>query len=129
MLKKTDITYSDIRDTLIRKYTSQKEKLNNNNIESYNDYITDEVYGKGAFENEVEAFLHVLPICVALAELNLKDQCFFDNIKEMIGKYKDGYFNDYLADNENKVEIDTDVLNVERYVKKICVKCPYGDME
>ena len=117
MIKKTDITYSDIRDTLIRKYTSQKENLNNKNIESYNDYITDEVYGEEAFKNEVEAFLHVLPICLALAELRLKDRYFFNNIKEMIEKYKSGYFNDYLADNENKTEIDTDIANVEQYIQ------------
>lgn len=116
MIKKTDITYDDIRDTLIRKYTSQKESLNNENIESYNDYITDEVYGEGAFNNEVDAFLHVLAICMALAELKLKDQYFFDEIQEMIGKYKDGYFNDYLADNENKADIDTDISKVEEYI-------------
>lgn len=117
MIKKTDITYDDIRDTLIRKYTSQKGNLSNNNIESYNDYITDEVYGEGAFKNEVDAFLHVLAICTALVELKLKDQYFFDDIQEMIGKYKDGYFNDYLADDENKVDIDTDISKVEQYIK------------
>lgn len=116
MIKKTDITYDDIRDTLIRKYTSQKERLNNKNIESYNDYITDEVYGEGAFKNEVDSFLHVLAMCVALVELKLKDQYFFDEIQEMIGKYKNGYFNDYLADDENKADIDTDLSTVEQYI-------------
>ena len=118
MIKKTDITYDDVRDTLIRKYTTdQKNRLNNENIESYNDYITDEVYGEGAFKNEVDAFLHVLPICVALAELKLKDQYFFDEIQEMIGKYKNGYFDNYFDDNENKVIIDTDIAKVEQYIQ------------
>lgn len=117
MIKKTDITYDDVRDTLIRKYTTdQKERLNNGNIESYNDYITDEVYGEGAFKNEVDAFLHILPICVALAELKLIDQYFFEEIKEMIGKYKDGYYDEYLADGENKADIDTDISTVEQYI-------------
>lgn len=117
MIKKTKITYDDVRDTLIRKYTTdQKERLNNENIESYNDYITDEVYGEEAFKNEVDAFLHVLPICVALAELKLKDQYFFDEVKEMISSYKDGYYDDYLADGENKAVIDTDISKVEQYI-------------
>ncbi len=117
MIKKTDITYDDIRDTLIRNYTTdQKERLNNENIESYNDYITDEVYGEGAFKNEVDAFLHVLPICVALAELKLKDQYFFDEIQEMISQYKNGYFDPYFADDEKKADIDTDIATVERYI-------------
>ena len=116
MLEKTDIVYDDVRDTLIHKYTHQKENLTNENIESYNDYITDEVYGEGAFKNEVDAFLHVLPICVALAELKLKDQYFFDEIAEMIGKYKYGYYDDYLADDENKADIDTDISTVEEYI-------------
>lgn len=118
MIEKTDITYDDIRDTLIRKYTTdQRERLNNENIESYNDYITDEVYGEGAFKNEVDAFLHILPICVALAGLKLIDQYFFDEIQEMIGKYKDGYYDNYFADDENKADIDTDITTVEEYIK------------
>ena len=117
MIEKTDITYDDVRDTVIRKYTHQKENLTNENIESYNDYITDEVYGEGAFKNEVNAFLHVLPICVALAELKLKDQYFFDDIQEMISKYKNGYYDNYFADNENKADIDTDIAKVEQYIK------------
>lgn len=117
MIKKTDITYDDIKDTLIRKYTDQKQRLNNENIESYNDYITDEVYGEEAFKNEAEAFLLILSICVALTELKLKDQYFFDEIQEMITKYKNGYYNNYLADDENKVDIDTDISTVEQYIK------------
>lgn len=117
MIKKTDITYEDVRDTIIRKYTDQKERLNNGNIESYNDYITDEVYGEGAFKNEVDAFLHILSICVALTALKLKDEYFFNEIQEMITKYKDGYFNNYLADNEKNTDIDTDISTVEQYIK------------
>lgn len=116
MIKKTDITYDDIRDTLIRKYTSQKERLNNDNIESYNDYITDEVYGEEAFKNEVDSFLHVLAMCMALVELKLKDLYFFDEIQVMIGKYKDGYYDNYFDDNENKAEIDTDISLLEQYI-------------
>ena len=111
------MTYDDVRDTLIRKYTRQKENLTNENIESYNDYITDEVYGEGAFKNEVDEFLHVLPICVALAELKLKDQYFFDQIQEMITQYKDGYYDNYFADDENKADIDTDIAIVEQYIQ------------
>jgi hypothetical protein len=116
VIKKTDITYDDVRDSLIRKYTHQKERLNNGNIESYNDYITDEICGEGAFKNEVDAFLHILSICVALAELKLKDQYFFDELKEMIGKYKDGYFDKYFTDDENKADIDADIAKVEQYI-------------
>ena len=119
MIEKTNITYGDIRDTLIYKYTHQKENLHNGNIESYNDYITDEVYGEGAFKNEVDAFLHVLSICVALAELKLKDECFFNDIKEMIAKYKDGDYDNYFADAENKANIDTDIAKVEQYINSL----------
>ena len=117
MIEKTDITYDDVRDALIWKYTHQKERLNNENIESYNDYITDEVYGEGAFKNEVDAFLHVLPICVALAELKLKDQYFFDEITEMIQQYKEGYYDAYFSDEENKTDLDKDIAIVEQYIK------------
>ena len=116
MIKKTDITYDDVRDTLIRKYTHQKENLTNENIESYNDYITDDVYGEGAFKNEVDEFLHVLPICVALAELKLKDQYFFDDIAVMIRKYRDGYYDAYFSDEENRIEIENDIVTVEKYL-------------
>ena len=115
MIEKTDIAYDDVRDTLIHKYTRQKENLNDKNIESYNDYITDEVYGEGAFKNEVDAFLHVLPICVALAELQLKDKVFFDDITKMIRLYKDGYFDNYMVEGENKSVIDADIKKVEQY--------------
>lgn len=118
MIQKTDITYDDVRDTLIRKYTSQKDNLNNGNIASYNDYITDEVYGEGAFKNEVDAFLHVLPICVALAELKLIDQYFFEEIAEMIAKYKEGYYDPYFDDGEDKHLIDTDAAIVEEYITR-----------
>ena len=116
MIEKTDITYDDVRDSNIRLYTSQKERLNNKNIESFNDYITDDVMGEGAFKNEVDDFLNTLSICVALAELKLKDQDFFDDIAEMIQKYKDGYYDPYFSDEENKAEIDTDVAIVEEYI-------------
>ena len=117
MIEKTDITYNDVRDTLIHKYTHQKDNLTNKNIESYNDYITDEVYGEGAFKNEVDAFLHVLPICIAMAELKLKDQYFFDEIAEMINQYKNGYYDAYFSDEENKVKIEADIAIVEEYIK------------
>ena len=117
MIEKTDITYDDVRDTMISKYTSQKENLHNGNIESFNDYITDDVYGEGAFKNEVDAFLHVLPICVALAELKLVDAYFFDEITEMIAQYKDGYFDPYFDDGEDKALIDTDISKVEEHMK------------
>lgn len=116
MIQKTDITYDDVRDAVIHKYTRQKDNLNNGNIESYNDYITDEVYGEGAFENEVDAFFHVLPICVALAELKLIDGYFFEKIAEMIARYKDGYYDQYFDDGESKILIDTDVAKVEEYI-------------
>jgi hypothetical protein len=117
MIEKTDITYDDVKDQIIDKYLDQRERLTNENIESYNDYITDEVYGEGAFRNEVDAFLHVLPICVALAELKLKDQYFFDEIMEMIQKYREGYYGAYFSDEENKADIDTDITIVEQYIK------------
>lgn len=119
MIEKTDITYDDVKDQIIDKYLDQRERLNNGNIESFNDYITDDVYGEGSFKNEVDDFLHVLPICVALAELKLKDQDFFDDIAEMIQKYKDGYYDPYFSDEENKAEIDTDVAIVEEYIGRI----------
>ena len=116
MIEKTDITYANIRDGLVRKYTSQKENLHNGNIESYNDYITDEVCGEGAFANDVDAFLHVLSICVALTEFGLKDEYFFSDIQKMILKYKSGYYDEYFADGENKTDIETDITAVEKYM-------------
>ena len=118
MIEKTDITYDDVRNQLIRKYTDQKENLHNGNIESFNDYITDDVYGEGAFKNEVDAFLHVLPICVALAELQLIDQYFFGEITEMIAQYKEGYFDPFFDDGEDKALIDADIAMVEEYLEK-----------
>lgn len=117
MIAKTDIAYDDVKDQIIGKYLDQRDRLHNGNIESFNDYITDDVYGEGAFKNEVDAFLHVLPICVALAELKLKDQYFFDEITEMIQKYREGYYDAYFSDEENKAEIDADIEKVEGYIK------------
>lgn len=117
MIEKTDIAYDDVKDQIVYKYLHQRDRLNNGNIESFNDYITDDVYGEGAFRNEVDAFLHVLPICVALAELKLKDQYFFDEIMEMIQKYREGYYDAYFSDEENKADIDTDITIVEQYIK------------
>ena len=117
MLVKMEYPYDDIKDWVIRKYRSQRENLNNNNIQSFNDYITDEEMDVESFKNEAHEFLNVLCICVSLAELKLNDQYFFDKIKEMISKYKDGYFDEYLSDDENRADIDTDIANVEQYIK------------
>lgn len=119
MLKKMEYPYDDIKDWVIRKYRSQKENLNNDNIQGFNDYITDEEMSEYSFKNEIHEFLNVLCICVALAELKLKDRYFFDKIVEMIKKYKDGYYNEYLADDENKADIDTDIAKVEQYITSL----------
>ena len=118
MIKKTDVTYDDIRDDLIISYTSQKERLNSTNIESYNNYITDEVLCEGAFKNEVDAFLHVLAICISMGKLSLYDKYFFDDVSTMIAKYKDGYYDPYFDDGEDKMLIDADIATVEEYIER-----------
>lgn len=117
MLVKMEYPYDDIKDWVISKYRYQKENLNNNNIQGFNDYITDEEMGADSFENEVHEFLNVLCICIALAELKLNDNFFFNKIVEMIKKYKAGYYDDYLHDDENKKDIDTDIVKIEQYIK------------
>ena len=116
MLVKMEYPYDDIKDWVLYKYRNQRENLTDKNIKSFNDYITDEEMEADWFKNEVHEFLGVLCICVALTELKLNDKYFFDKIKEMIVKYKDGYFDDYLSDDENKADIDTDVSKVENYI-------------
>ena len=117
MIKKIDFTYEDATDDILDDYLDQKERLSNDNIESFNDYITDDVIGEGGFKNEVVEFFNILAICLAMVELKLYDKYFFDEIAEMIGKYKDGYYNNYLADNENIAQLDTNVAKIEQYIK------------
>jgi hypothetical protein len=117
MLVKMEYPYDDIKDWVISKYRNQRENLNNNNIQDFNDYITDEEMGAETFKNEVHEFLNVLCICVALVELKLKDQYFFDKVVDMIKKYKEGYYDAYLSTGENKTDIDTDTAIVEQYIK------------
>lgn len=117
MIKKIDFTYEDTTDDILGKYLDQKERLNNANIESFNDYITDDVIGEDGFKNEIVEFFNILAICLAMVELKLYDKYFFDELQEMIAKYKDGYFNDYLADNENIAQLDTNVAKIEQYIK------------
>lgn len=115
MLEKMEYPYDDIKDWVIRKYRGQRENLTNENVQGFNDYITDEEMGAYSFKNEIHEFFNVLCICVALAELKLKDQYFFDKIAEMIPKYRNGYFDAYLSDDENRSDIDTDIAIVEEY--------------
>lgn len=117
MIEKLNYTYNDVKDDIITVYRSHKETLNQANIETSNDYMTDEFLGQKAFENELDEFFNVLAMCVSMVELRLYDKYFFDEIQEMIGKYKNGYFDDYLADDENKADIDTDITKVEQYIK------------
>ena len=116
MIKKINFTYEDATGDIIGNYLDQKERLSNANIESFNDYITDDVIGEGGFKNEVVEFFNILAICLAMVELKLYDKYFFDEIQEIISKYKDGYFNNYLADNENTTLLDTNVSKVEQYI-------------
>lgn len=116
MLVKMEYPYDDIKDWVIRKYRGQKENLNNNNIKGFNDYITDEEMGADTFKNEAHEFLNILCICVALVELKLYDDYFFNKIVKLVKKYKEGYYDVYLSDDENKVDIDTDIATVEQYI-------------
>ncbi len=117
MIEKTDISYDDVKDWVMLKYRNQGQRLTNNNIQGFNDYITDEEMGEESFKNEVEAFLNVLSICSALAELKLKDQYFFDEIAEMIQQYRESYYDAYFSEEENKAEIEADIAIVEKYIK------------
>lgn len=117
MIEKLNHTYDDVKDGIITVYRSHKETLNQANIEANNDYMTDELLGQKAFENELDEFFNVLSICISMVELQLYDGYYFDEIQEMISKYKDGYFDEYLADDENKADIDTDIAKVEQYIK------------
>lgn len=117
MIKKLDYTYNDVKDDIITVYRSHKDTLNQTNIEASNDYMTDEFLGRKAFENELDEFFNVLSMCMAMVELALYDKYFFDTIGEMIGKYKEGYYNAYLSDAENRTDIDTDISKVEQYIK------------
>lgn len=117
MIEKLNYTYNDVKDDIITVYRSHKETLNQANIEASNDYITDEFLGEKAFENELDEFFNVLSICMSMVELQLYDGYFFNEIQEMISRYKNGYFDEYLADNENQADIDTDISKVEQYIK------------
>lgn len=117
MIEKISYTYDDIREDILNLYRSHKDVLDSTNIEESNDYVTDEYMGRKAFENDLSAFFNIMYICVAMVELNLYDKYLFDYVAERIPKYKAGYFDPYLSDNENKVDLDKDIAIVEEYLK------------
>ena len=118
MIKKVDYSYSEIRGSRINYYIDQKENLNNKNIESYNDYITDEVIGKYGFLNEIEEFFNILAICVGMAKINCYDEYIFNEIKIMIEKYKNKQYDKYLYDLNDKETINSDINTIEIYLKR-----------
>lgn len=122
-MEKLDCLYEDTKYNIISGYKKAKQhSIDYNytfNIVGYNDYITDEVIGKGGFEHPLDAFYNVLSICVAMAQLDLMDEYFFEDINEYIEKYHNGEYDEYFFDiKEDKKEIDKDIETVLNYYKQ-----------
>lgn len=118
-MEKLDYLYEDIRHDLLLTYGRHKKELNNDNILSFNDYITDEVIGEGGFKHPLEAFYRELSICIAMSELKLMDEQFFEEIAEPIEKYHNGEYDKYFFNiKEDKKEIDKDIETVLAYYKQ-----------
>ncbi len=122
-MEKLDFLYSDERDDLIKIYRHQKKaSIDMNfklNIANLNDYVTDEIIGEEGFKNPIDSFYTVLSICLAMVELKEMDEYFFEELKELIDKYKSGEFDNYFFDIEkDKKEIDKDIETVLNYYNK-----------
>lgn len=114
-----DYLYEDSRNDTLNIYRDHKKQLSNSNILSFNDYITDDVICEGGFKHPLEAFYHELSICVAMVELKLMDEQFFEEIPEPIEKYHNGEYDKYFFDiKEDKKEIDKDIETVLNYYKQ-----------
>ena len=101
------ISNKKIKDFIEANYVREKEKIDEIGIESFNDYIVDDVLGPSSFENEIEEFYNTLAICVIMKKLNLRDEYFFEVIDELMGIYKDGNYDKYITEKEL---IDKDLL-------------------
>lgn len=122
-MEKLDFLYSDERDDLIKIYRHQKKaSIDMNfklNIANLNDYVTDEIIGEEGFKNPIDSFYTVLSICLAMVELKEMDEYFFEELKELIDKYKNGEFDNYFFDIEkDRKEIDKDIETVLNYYNK-----------
>lgn len=122
-MEKLDFLYSDERDDLIKIYRHQKKaSIDMNfklNIANLNDYVTDEIIGEEGFKNPIDSFYTVLSICLAMVELKEMDEYFFEELKELIDKYKSGEFDNYFFDIEkDKKEINKDIETVLNYYNK-----------
>ena len=122
-MEKLDFLYSDERDDLIKIYRHQKKaSIDMNfklNIANLNDYVTDEIIGEEGFKNPIDSFYTILSICLAMVELKEMDEYFFEELKELIDKYKSGEFDNYFFDIEkDKKEIDKDIETVLNYYNK-----------
>lgn len=122
-MEKLDFLYTDERDDLLYIYKDQKDssiqmkfKLN---IANLNDYVTDEIIGEAGFEHPLDSFYIILSICFAMVEIKEMDEYFFEELKELIDKYKNGEFDNYFFDIEkDKKEIDKDIETVLNYYNK-----------
>lgn len=121
--ERLDYLYEDSRHDLINKYRRQNEESIRRkfklNIVNFNDYITDEIIGEEGFKHPLEAFYYILIICVAMADLKLMDEYFFEDINEYIIKYHNGEYDKYFFNiKEDKKEIDKDIETVLNYYKQ-----------
>lgn len=122
-MEKLVYLYSEERDDLFNIYKHQKEssiKMNFKlNIVNLNDYVTDELIGEGGFKHPLDTFYNVLSICVAMIKIKEMDEYFFEEIIELLERYKNGEFDKYFFDIEtDKKEIDKDLEMVLNYYKK-----------
>ena len=108
-MKKENGSYKEIREFIEANYTREKEKIDEIDINDFNDYMVDDVLGNKTFENEVDEFLYTLSMCLIMKKMNLEDKYFFDSLKELTIYYKDGNYDEYLLDKNEKELIDKDL--------------------
>lgn len=116
-LYKLDWPYSEVRNDEYKVHISQRENITQENIASWNDYITDDILCEGAFENEIADLFHTLPMCLGMVEMRLYDESFFEITKGLIDNYKSGKYDPYIEDDDRPL-LDKDIETVENYMKE-----------
>lgn len=109
--------YSDQRDDYIKMFFTNAADITNENVIEFNDTLTDEILGKGAFPNDIADLFNTLPICIVNKMLNVYDEEFFEQTKDRIDEYKAGVYDPYIED-EDRPLLDKDIETVLNYMEE-----------
>ena len=95
-------------------YYNKYKKINIDNIQEVNDTIIDRLLKQDDFNNDQEEFYNTLSMCKYMIDNNLFDECFFVDYTDLREEYKNFIF----TDEEDKKLLDSDMEDVNEYLRK-----------